>query len=107
MSGFVFSTPEVESIGSNDPLHQMRRSQLFELAIKKGLIGRDQVTPTKDELIVLIETAPEQDVISLERAKSLRHFGLLGLCKKVGIECDRTSTREYLLEEYENLLREL
>ena len=107
MSGFVFRTPEVDSIGSNNPLQMMRRSQLFDLAIKKGLIDRDQPTPTKEELIMLIETAPEMEIITLERAKTLRHFGLLGLCKKVGIECDKTSTREYLLEEYEKILREL
>jgi len=107
MSSFIFSTPESESIGSNNPLQQMRRTELFNVAIKKGLIDRDAATPTKDELILLIETAPEQTIISLERAKTLRHFGLLGLCKKVGIECDRKSTREYLLEEYEKLLREL
>ena len=107
MASFVFQTPETDSIGSSNPLQMMRRRELFALAIKKGLIDQEVGTPTKDELIVLIETAPERDIITLERAKTLRHFGLLGLCKKVGIECDKTSTREYLLEEYEKILREL
>ena len=100
---FVFRTPEVDSLGGRSPLEKMRRHTLWEMAREKGLIAAEEY-PTKEELIPLIEAAPAVEVVSLERAKSLRTFALKKLCKDHGIDCNKTSTREYMLGEYEKIL---
>jgi hypothetical protein len=104
MASFAFRTPEVDSLGSNNPLRHMRRGELVKLAVKRNLMVDNGPQPTKDALIALIESVPEDQMISLERAKTLKPFSLKKVCKDHGIKVDKTSTREYMLTEYEKLL---
>ena len=93
---FVFRTPEVDSLGGRSPLEKMRRHTLWEMAREKGLLPEEEY-PTKEELIPLIESAPE-------RAKSMKTFALRAYVSKRGVPVANTSTREYLLGEYEKIL---
>jgi hypothetical protein len=101
---FVFRTPEVDSLGGRSPLDKLRRHTLWEMAREKGLVPAEEY-PTKEELIPLIESAPEQEtLISIERAKSMKTFALRAYVSKRGVPVANTSTREYLLGEYEKIL---
>jgi hypothetical protein len=101
---FVFRTPEVDSLGGRSPLDKLRRHALWEIARGKGLLPEEEY-PTKEELIPLIESAPEQEqLISIERAKSMKTFALRAYVSKRGVPVANTSTREYLLGEYEKIL---
>ena len=101
---FSFRTPEVDSLGGRSPLERMRRHALWEMAREKGLLPVDEY-PTKEELIPLIESAPEQEqLISMVRAKSMKTFALRAYVSKRGVPVANTSTREYLLGEYEKIL---
>jgi len=99
----VFRTPEVDSLGGRSPFDKMRRHALWELAYSKRLIEETDY-PIKEKLIELLESTPEKEVVSWERAKEMRTFSLKKLCKDHGIVCDKTSTREYMLGEYEKVL---
>jgi len=102
--GFMFRTPEVDTLGNRSPLDKMRRHALWEIAREKGLVPEEEY-PTKEELIPLIESAPDQEqLISIERAKSLKTFALRAYVSKRGVPVANTSTREYLLGEYEKIL---
>tara|TARA_R100001443_G_scaffold101012_2_gene108600 strand:+ start:2885 stop:3202 length:318 start_codon:yes stop_codon:yes gene_type:complete len=102
---FVFRTPEVDSL-ERGPLQGKRRNELFSMAIERGILTKEHATPTKDQLIVLIESQPADQLISLERAKTLKPFALKKVCKEHGIPVDKKSTREYMLTEYEKVLQE-
>ena len=51
--GFMFRTPEVDTLGNRSPLDKIRRHALWEMARERGLVPEEEY-PTKEELIPLL-----------------------------------------------------
>lgn len=73
MSGqFGYAQPELEQ--QEVPLARLRRSQLFQVAISRGLLTTQHSTPTKDALIRIIDGAeqlPDSVIEAMQKPKAV------------------------------------
>lgn len=101
---FTSQVPELETL-ARTPFEAMRRFDLFKMAKEDGRLSEDDPMPTKETLINLLsEEKPKKKAVDIAPFLGLSFFELQKECRNLGIEFERSTKKEVLLQKLKNHL---